>query len=69
MAFQDKPQGGFGPRQMFDVSSMNLKCAQCQTPITELPFQPDANRPVYCRECNQSRRRDFRGGGRRGGRM
>jgi len=65
MAFQDKQQGGFAPRQMFDVSSMNLKCAECQTPITELPFQPDANRPVYCRDCNQKRRRSFGGSRRR----
>ncbi len=68
MAFQDRSQSGF-QRQMFDVTSMNLKCAQCQIPITELPFQPDANRPVYCRECNQQRRQNFSRGFRKGGKM
>ena len=54
-------------RKMFDVSSMNLKCATCSVEIKELPFQPaDASRPVYCLECNRKRQPD-RGGGYRGG--
>lgn len=61
MAFQDDRRSSFGPKQMFDVTSMNLKCVKCQVPITELPFQPDPNRPIYCRECNTKRRQDFRG--------
>jgi len=50
-----------GPRPMQDVSSMNLTCAQCQTPITQLPFTPAMNpdgtpaRPVYCSNCNRER--------------
>lgn len=51
--------GGGGmrqPRQMVDVSSMGLSCAGCGTSITELPFQPSADRPVYCRDCNRNRR-------------
>ncbi|OGY42408.1 MAG: hypothetical protein A2Y82_04675 [Candidatus Buchananbacteria bacterium RBG_13_36_9] len=51
----DRPQ-----RQMFDVSSMGLKCAQCGADITELPFQPTADRPVYCRDCNRARKQNFR---------
>lgn len=53
--------GGFNraPRQMFDVSAMNLTCAQCGAQITELPFQPSADRPVYCRDCNRQRREKF----------
>ena len=53
--------GGFNraPRQMFDVSAMNLTCAQCGVAITELPFQPSADRPVYCRDCNLQRREKF----------
>ena len=43
-------------RKMYDVSSMNLKCAQCSKEIKELPFQPDGSRPVYCQECNRGRR-------------
>ena len=46
----------FQPRQMQDVSAMGLKCANCQQAITELPFTPSADRPVYCRECHRSRR-------------
>ncbi|HBV58247.1 MAG TPA: hypothetical protein DEB73_03250 [Candidatus Magasanikbacteria bacterium] len=47
------------PRQMFDVTSMGLKCAECGVAITELPFQPSADRPVYCRDCNSKRRKSF----------
>lgn len=50
-----------GQRQMFDVTSMNLKCANCGAAITELPFQPSPDRPVYCRDCNRKRRQSFRG--------
>jgi CxxC-x17-CxxC domain-containing protein len=51
-------RGGMGrgpraPRQMYQV---NLTCAQCGTQITELPFQPSGDKPVYCRNCMQSRR-------------
>ena len=47
----------FPNRQMYDVSSMNLKCATCSVEIKELPFQPSGNRPVYCQECNRGRAR------------
>lgn len=48
----------FPNRQMYDVSSMNLKCATCSVEIKELPFQPSGgNRPVYCKECNRGRAR------------
>lgn len=66
--FLHNPKGvtdmGF-ERKMYDVSSMNLKCAQCNKAITELPFQPDGSRPVYCHECNRGRARSggFRSGG------
>jgi hypothetical protein len=53
---------------MVDVTSLNLTCATCGTPITELPFMPQMNpdgtptRPVYCREHKPMRRNnDFRG--------
>jgi CxxC-x17-CxxC domain-containing protein len=52
-------------RKMYDVSSMNLKCATCSQEIKELPFQPaDATRPVYCLDCNRKRqgRGGYRGG-------
>ncbi|MCX6746193.1 MAG: hypothetical protein NTX00_04240 [Candidatus Parcubacteria bacterium] len=39
---------------------MGLKCAECGIDITQLPFQPSADRPVYCRDCNRKRRQSFR---------
>jgi len=44
-------------RKMYDVRVYNLKCEKCGKPIEELPFQPlTSTRPVYCRECNASRK-------------
>lgn len=41
--------GGYGraPRQMFDAV-----CAGCGI-NTQVPFQPNGSKPVYCRECFQ----------------
>ncbi|MEK7606933.1 MAG: CxxC-x17-CxxC domain-containing protein [Patescibacteria group bacterium] len=58
MAFNNGP---FPPRQKIDVSAMGLKCAECATPITELPFQPSADRPVFCFDCNKKRKAAFTG--------
>lgn len=44
-----------GPRQMFDV---DVECAGCSAKITQLPFQPSGDKPIYCRECMQARRND-----------
>jgi CxxC-x17-CxxC domain-containing protein len=58
-AFRDSKRNGTGggmnrgPRQMFDV---DLDCAQCGTKITQLPFQPTAGKPIYCRECLRAKR-------------
>ena len=58
MAFKKfEPRKEFPPRQMFKG---DWKCAECGTPITELPFQPDPDRPIYCRECHAKRRTQFR---------
>ncbi|MBE0524595.1 MAG: hypothetical protein IBX40_09730 [Methanosarcinales archaeon] len=39
-------RGGFGaPREMHSA-----KCSDCGQE-TEVPFVPDPDRPVYCREC------------------
>jgi len=49
MAFKKfEPGGGFAPRQMFKG---NWKCADCGKEITELPFEPSPDRPIYCRDC------------------
>ncbi|MBN1134675.1 MAG: hypothetical protein JXA38_07185 [Methanosarcinaceae archaeon] len=42
-----KRTGGFGPREMHKA-----KCVDCGQE-TEVPFVPDPDRPVYCRECYQ----------------
>lgn len=56
----DQSQGGFGgPKKLVDVSAMGLKCADCGADIAELPFEPKADRPVYCRDCNRNRRKNF----------
>ncbi len=43
-----------GPRQMFEV---NEKCAECGALITQLPFQPSGDKPLYCFDCVKARRR------------
>lgn len=43
-----KKQKSDAPRQMFDV---NVTCAKCGKPITQLPFKPSGDRPVYCQDC------------------
>ncbi len=59
MAFKkfERPSRDFSPRQMFQG---DWKCADCGVAITELPFQPSADRPIYCRECHAKRRNQFR---------
>ena len=42
-----------GNRQMFDV---DLNCAKCGTHISQLPFQPSGDRPVFCADCNRAHR-------------
>lgn len=44
--------GGYssGPRQMYPAV-----CSSCGRD-TEVPFQPTAGKPVYCRECFQEQR-------------
>lgn len=63
MAYNDDRSFGGGNRpvrQMFDISAMGLKCAECGKDITELPFQPSSDRPVYCFDCNKKRRDKFK---------
>lgn len=42
--------GGRPPRPKFDAV-----CSECGQQ-TQVPFQPSEGRPVYCRECYQSRK-------------
>ena len=59
--------GNFRPqRQIFDVSDLGIKCAECQKDVKELPFKPTNKGEgmgygkIYCRECNKAKmqRRD-----------
>ncbi len=55
MAFQkfnDDSKKDF-PRQMYQG---NWKCSECGAEITELPFEPSGDRPLYCRDCHAKRR-------------
>ncbi|MCX6759345.1 MAG: hypothetical protein NT012_02170 [Candidatus Nealsonbacteria bacterium] len=49
---------GFRPRE---TVKGNWKCSDCGVEITELPFEPAQDRPIYCKECWSKRRpkRDF----------
>ncbi|MCK5474386.1 MAG: hypothetical protein KAI53_03195 [Candidatus Aenigmarchaeota archaeon] len=60
MAFNDRGRdnnrgrdgGNFGaPREMHKAI-----CAECKQE-TEVPFKPEGDRPVYCRECYRKHRK------------
>jgi CxxC-x17-CxxC domain-containing protein len=46
----DRGGYGGGPREMFTAT-----CAECGVE-TQVPFKPRGDRPVYCRDCYQSKR-------------
>jgi len=46
-------QDQFGQRQMYQG---NWTCSECGTAITELPFEPDGDRPIFCRDCHRKKR-------------
>jgi CxxC-x17-CxxC domain-containing protein len=50
---QSRSNGGYArqPREMFPAI-----CASCGKE-TQVPFQPSGDKPVYCRDCYQSRTR------------
>ena len=52
----DNSQGqGFAPRPMVEG---NWKCSECNTDITQLPFEPAEDRPIFCRDCWKKKRED-----------
>jgi len=59
MAFKkfDRPARDFEPRQTVQG---DWTCSECGVKITELPFQPAADRPIYCRDCWSKKRSQFR---------
>ena len=50
-------QGNGGSRPMVQG---NWTCSGCGATITELPFEPDGERPVFCRECHQKKQAERR---------
>lgn len=42
-------------RQMYQG---NWTCSQCGAEITELPFEPDGERPLFCRDCHRQRKQN-----------
>ncbi len=48
----NKSQGNFS-REMVKGS---WNCSDCEKEITELPFEPAPDRPIYCKECWLKRR-------------
>ncbi|MFA6255323.1 MAG: CxxC-x17-CxxC domain-containing protein [Patescibacteria group bacterium] len=46
-------QNQFGQRQMFQG---HWTCSECGAEITELPFEPDGDRPIFCRDCHRKKR-------------
>jgi CxxC-x17-CxxC domain-containing protein len=48
------------PRKMYQGQ---WKCSKCGAEITELPFEPKGDSPLYCKECHRERL-EQRGGGR-----
>ena len=51
--FREDSGRDFPPRQMVKG---NWNCADCGKEITELPFEPSPDRPIYCRDCWSKRR-------------
>lgn len=55
--FEERPRREPFERKMYQG---DWTCADCGVKITELPFQPTSDRPIYCRECHTKRRARFR---------
>jgi len=49
MDFKDSRGGNNSFRR--EMIKGNWKCSECGKEITELPFEPAPDRPIYCREC------------------
>ena len=46
-------QNDFGSRQMYQG---DWTCSECGAEIKELPFEPEGDRPLFCRDCHKKRR-------------
>jgi len=48
----DNNQNSLGDRKMYQG---DWTCSECGAKITELPFEPDGERPLFCRDCHRQR--------------
>jgi CxxC-x17-CxxC domain-containing protein len=48
----------FGKRLPREMHKGNWNCSECGAEITELPFEPSPERPIYCRECWSKKRHE-----------
>ena len=48
-------QQNFAQRPMIQG---NWQCSECGAQITELPFEPSGDRPLFCRDCHRKRRQN-----------
>ncbi|RJQ35429.1 hypothetical protein C4566_00720 [Candidatus Parcubacteria bacterium] len=46
-------QKDFGQRPMVEG---HWECSECGVEITQLPFEPDGDRPIFCRDCYRKKR-------------
>lgn len=60
-----RPEGGYGGDRKFggrsfrqDRQMFPATCAQCGNE-TQVPFQPREDRPVYCQECFNMKKRSY----------
>ncbi len=45
-------QNQFADRKMYQG---DWACSQCGAKITELPFEPDGERDLFCRDCHRQK--------------
>jgi len=58
--------GGGGGYRRSESQGSTVTCSACGKQTT-VPFEPRGDRPVYCQDCYNSRKRDSGGGNRGGG--
>lgn len=51
----DNQNQSFGERQ---THQGDWECSECKEKITELPFEPDGTRPIFCRNCYRQKRQN-----------
>ena len=63
---QSAPVAASGTTDKFGRTLYDATCSQCGK-TAQVPFQPTADRPVYCQDCYRARKPQRDSGGDRGG--